>query len=512
MPQPNANGAPDWYQPETPEEIALASKPTVALAGNDPHLSWYTPDPDPPNAAAKKQQPAPAPDNPWADVRNNVMTGLERVPGAILGTPRLLAHADDWVGAALENGAGALAGNDPHLSADDLDKQNPFMSILPSSGAVDSAVFKATGTKPYTPQTPYGRIGQALVTGAGAGLVDPAADIGAASNVWRVFKQLAGNAAKTGAAAGAAEGSQEILPNTPALAAAAALATHGGINLANATAGRVLASTARQIFRPSAAGKMEAANVLDGIDNSLPGIAQPTDANLAGATDDVASATGAWGPGLEPWQAGSDLRDALQSRVDNLTEARTAATAPLLAARDASPNLVDIDPVLSMIGRKLGTAAGAQADAINGALSDLKMPSGALRQQGDQLAASRQAINSRISAATWAGDNATASHLLDIRNALDAQVNAAVPEAGQFNQTFADYSRPLDPMQFGPVGKMLDRDRFNSRYTFPDERIPDLFLRSPATRTDLNRLVSAFGGNSGRRTWRVGTALDRRGE
>jgi hypothetical protein len=52
------------------------------------------------------------------------------------------------------------------------------------------------------------------------------------------------------------------------------------------------------------------------------------------------------------------LRDALQGRVTNLTDTRTAATAPLLAARDASPNTVDLSPVLATIGDKLSTAAG----------------------------------------------------------------------------------------------------------------------------------------------------------
>ena len=77
------------------------------------------------------------------------------------------------------------------------------------------------------------------------------------------------------------------------------------------------------------------------------------------------------------------------------------------------------------------------------------MPSGALRMQADQLASSRQAINARINAAKSAGDDASAKHLLDIRDALDAQVVAVVPEAGEFTQTFQHFSRPLDGFSRG---------------------------------------------------------------
>jgi hypothetical protein len=171
------------------------------------------------------------------------------------------------------------------------------------------------------------------------------------------------------------------------------------------------------------------------------------------------------------------------------------ATEPLREARDASPNFINTAPVLDLIDRKLSVAAGAQKDALQGARSDLFLADGTERVDAEQLAASRTALNERINAAKRAGDNSTVMHLTSVRNALDEQVAKYVPETGQYSRAYAEASKPLDPLQYGPVGKVLERDPFNSRYTFAEERIPDLFLRSPATRTDLTQLVSAFGGD-----------------
>ena len=127
------------------------------------------------------------------------------------------------------------------------------------------------------------------------------------------------------------------------------------------------------------------------------------------------------------------------------------------------------------------------------------MPSGALRTQADQLASSRQAINARINAAKSAGDDASAKHLLDIRDALDAQVGAVVPEAGQFNQTFKDFSRPLDVFQPGQsvnaVPNAVARDNFGNLNGTPPSQIPDSFLTGQATKEKLDQLVSAYGGD-----------------
>jgi hypothetical protein len=453
---------------------------------------WYTPEPEAPAAQEDSSY--------WRDTGANAATAAGRIPGAIIGAPYTIRHAVDWLYAQGINGVGALVGHNPNLTGADVD-QYTGTKWFPTSEGVDRRVFAAAGKQPYEPTTDAGRIGQAAITAAGAGAIDPVALSGAVresptvlAGLWRVLS----NAGKTGLSGAAASGTEQVFPDSPGLGATAALLTHGGTSAAEAVlrgGSRVAADTVRQIVAPTRQGQREAARTLSGVDNSLPGVAQPTDAELNTGVGNVRAATGSIGPGLEPWQAGTAVREGLQSRVDALTQARATATDPIRAARDASTAPVNMTPVAQLIANKLTTAAGPQKDAIVGAVSDLHGPANAFRLQADQLAASRQAINTRINAATRAGDNASAAHLLDIRNALDAQVNAAVPEAGQYNQTFADMSRPLDPSEYGPVAKVLDRDQFNSRYTFPDERVPDLFLRSPATRSDLNQLIDAHGGD-----------------
>jgi len=296
----------------------------------------------------------------------------------------------------------------------------------------------------------------------------------------------------------AANGTQQAFPESPGLAALAALVAHtgaSGVERAARGGGGVAADAARQIFRPTGQGEREAGRALARVDNAQPGLAVPTPHDLAASTGDVRVATDAIGPGLPDWQAGANLRAGLQQRVKSLEDARDTATAPLREARDTSPAMINLDPVLGLIDKKLQVAAGAQQDAISGARKDLHFSSGKLREDAEQLAATRQALSARINDATRAGDNSSAAHLIDVRKALDEQINAAVPAAGEYTRKFADMSKPLDPSQHGAVAKVLDRDQFNSRHTFPEERIPDLFLRSNATRTDLNQLVAAHGGD-----------------
>ena len=521
-PTPPPVPLPSWYKPEPGTPATAPGAPQPAWNANTapgasaanvtqswdgvpaPGLpDWYSPEPEDTSKPASPFVPAVPPQDPSA--ARNFLTGLLRVPGAIIGTPHTIAHTVDWGQAQFDNGLNILFRRKERETGADVDKRSAIVGALPTPESVDNTVFNKTGVTPYQPQTWLGDIGQAATTAAGGGLIDPAADIGAmkqAPSVLRAFLQFVkgagANATKNAIAGGAAQGTQEVLPDTPGLAAAAALLTHGGAS-ATGAAGRassgVVADAARQVLTPTRQGTREAGRVLAKVDNTAPGLAIPSAADLTDAQGNVRSATDDIGAGLEPWQAGSLLRSGLQQRVDSLEQARDTATAPLREARDTSPAIVNTQPVLDLIDKKLNVAAGAQQDALQGARDDLHLAAGTSREDAEQLAASRQAINARISDASRAGDNASAAHLLDVRKALDAQINSAVPEAGEYTRKYAEMSRPLDPASYGPVAKVLDRDQFNSRYTFPDERVPDLFLRSPATRSDLNQLVAAHGGD-----------------
>lgn len=444
--------------------------------------------------AVNAPPPAPSQTMDFGPAKN-FLTGLARVPGAIIGAPAAMLHGVDW----LENKTSNLAHGTNDSTQDYINKYDPAQAGLDQAAQFASDLpFKLTGTTPYQPTTEAGRIGQAAVTGLGAGAVDPMADAGILS---RLFA-----ATKSGASASAAQGTQDAFPSNSVLPVIAALATHGATGVAGslATGGAgVGADALRQQFRPASQGEREAGSILATARKGSPstdGLNVPSAAERTSALNDVQNATSTFAP-TEGWQAGAQLREQLQRRSDALTADRTAATAPIAAARDASGNPVDMGPVMDLISNKLGVAAGSQADAIQGAGDDLSLPTGNTRTQADQLAASRQAINSRIGSAIRNGDNATTSHLMDIRNALDDQVAAAVPEARQFNDTYAGYSRPLDAFQFGPVGKVLARDQFNTRYLsdseggISDSNIPDSFLRGPATRENLTQLVNAHGGD-----------------
>jgi hypothetical protein len=522
---------PSWYTPENAPRTSAApsdngwDKYDPAPAANKAEVgaadpsSWDRFDvaPEQVTVTGYRGQPESV-DHPAADFVANTATGIARVPGAILGTPDTLLHFADWIGAKAINGMSHLPFvPTQHLTGADLDKSyvNPIgllKRVMPSPEQVDnhvvfpaaSAVSRAFGgsdVKPYEPTTPLGRIYQAGVTGLAGGFVDPLAIAGAAKNgvgVGRALLDAAPNAAKLGAASAAAQGTQEGLPNTPGIAAITALLAHGGLTTAGNVSGRgagAIADATRQLVSPSAQGEREAARVLGQANAQGPALVQPSPADIATAMGNVRSATDTLSPGLEPWQAGQRLRDLLQERNNSLVAERMEVTEPLRQARDTSPNFINTEPVLSLIDRKLDVAAGAQQQALQGARADMFLADGAERADAEQLAATRTALNERISTAKRGGDNATAVHLLDVRNALDEQVAKYVPEATQYSRTYAEASKPLDPLQYGPVGKVLERDPFNSRYTFAEERIPDLFLRSPATRTDLDQLVRAFGGD-----------------
>ena len=496
----------DW------DTIDPAPKQAATKPGTDAEASWAQYD-APPVAAKPAAQPAD-----WGAAKNFV-TGLLKVPGAVIGLPHMIGHTANWAQAQFGNGVDAVLGGPGGHTGAEFDKLDPVMRVLPSSADVDKVVEKGPAhpksldwffnsisdpTKEasfYEPTSPLGQMGQAAVTAGATGFRDPKsmATLGTGARAfWDYLKGTAAPVAKMSAAGGTAQGSQQLFPDTPALAAATALLTHAGASGVEAVArngGGMGADAARQVVQPARQGEREAGQVFSKIDNAQPGLANPADADLVAIRRGVQQATDDIGPGLPDWQAGAELRRGLQARVDQLVQSREAATAPLREARDASPALVHLDPVLELIDQRLKVAAGAQQSALEGALKDLHLNDGSLRDHAEQLAASRTAINARIGDAKRAGDDASAAHLMEVRKLLDTQIAKAVPEAAEYTRQYAEHSKPLRPAEYGPVGRVLERDQFNSRFTLADERIPDAFLRSSATRADLNQLIAAHGGD-----------------
>lgn len=347
----------------------------------------------------------------------------------------------------------------------------------------------------YVPQTAAGRYAMAGATGAVGGALS-----GGAGSVAGVARNAAIGSIGGDVSQGLADAGANPLLAVP-LTAAAYLAARGGAAGVKAAAPAVR-NVGRGVLAPSSAGRVNAGRVLADVSNTDEAAvaANPSNADMANATGAVKSATADIGQGAPANEVGEQIRSDLNARQAALKGARTAATAPLAAARDASTAKINTDPVVATIADKLKTAAGSQADALNGALKDLKMPSGELRTQSDQLAASRQAISARITQAKAAGDGATVKHLSDVRDALDAQVAEAVPEAGQFNATYQAYSRPTDVFQNGKqsvnaVPRVVSRDSFGNPNGTPASEIPDSFLRGNGTKEKLDQLVEAYGGD-----------------
>ncbi|HLY58828.1 MAG TPA: hypothetical protein VKS60_24915 [Stellaceae bacterium] len=416
----------------------------------------------------------------------------------LLSLPHTAEHVLNW---AKAQGANLRPDSGPHMTGADFDATDPLMAGLPSSqGLTDSVnaglhiLGSPFGRDPsvYQPVTPTGQVAQAAGAAALSG---------------------GGGAARaaTSALAGGTGDVIQQLTDDPVLSvlggALSAFLAHNA-----ASAGRSML--------PSVAGTNQAAKVVAAVDNSpATALPQPSPGDVSAARSAVQTATGDIGPGLEPWQAGSSLRSDLQGRADQLGQARSDVAGTAYDAfrqrRPLGPD--DISPFMARPGFRsaLVSAGNAMKDEGLPPITDYVefspagdpvnikagMPPDLLDRVKGQL---DDAVN-----ATAPGSRAqrTASILRDqFVSLLDTKYPAVAATADQpalagyadIRQGFADASRPLDPMSYGPVAKTLDATRQYGqppRYTLQDERVPDTFLKSPATKTDLEQLTAAFGGD-----------------
>ena len=487
------NETPDWYTPEgsaAPQPGAVAAPPQQAP-------DWYTPDAP---AAAPAAQPAVS-----DPVVQNVATGLGRVPGAILGLPRAASHAADWL---IAKGINAIGGT--NLSADDVDKYNLNHYTTPKASTIDKAVFGVTGTTPYQPTTPQGEIGQAAVTAAGAGLLDPAADAGAISTIW--------NLVKSGAAGGAGELAHQTYPKSDVAPILASLFAHNGAGLAGDMARTGYATAVRPLFRPAEAGSDSAGAALSAIDNAQPGLANPTPAALTGASGDVRAATDSVGTGTPAAIAVGDMRDALQNRWDGI-KANAAATAkPLYDAFRAQPPVApdDLAPLndIPAIKPAMDAAATDMANSSqagnpwNSSISDGSMigpnglpvaiPAGSVAP--DLLDRTRMKLNDQAAQARLGSDGQRAAGLSaaggTLTNFLDQQFPGTYPQA---RQAYADAMQPAAPFNEPAVSRAMNRAPaqygYQPEYNTPAADLFDNISRSKDPGAVVGQFVKAAGGD-----------------
>jgi len=439
------------------------------------------------------------------------------VPGAIIGTPAALVHAKHWVDAKVDNLA--TGGN---KTGADVDKTSPLSSVLPTAEGVDKLVFGATGTKPYEPTSIGGKLGQAAITGVGAGLLDPLALGGALKGakgvgdvLLRLFKANAGQAGKVGLASTAAESAHEIAPDSDILPVAAALLTHSGAGL-TADAARAGYGVLRPVLNPSGAAKTTAAKVLSGVDNDLPGLANPDDAAIQDAIDKTKQTTDALGDGLDDYTSGGNMRADLQGRKDALTAQRGEAADKAYTNFRAQPPMTvnrlqgfltrpGFRSAMRDAGRDVLDEGGKpltqywdveDAGALGGAdnVPGIRIKASAIPP--DVLDRIKGKLDDAVSAARPGSRGQRTAQILrnDFVGALDDFYPNSYP---QTRADFAAASRPLDPLTQGPVGKVLDNQTSfgNRTYTMPQDRIADTFLKSRALRSDFDSLVAGYGGD-----------------
>jgi hypothetical protein len=489
-----ADTLPKWYTPEATQQ----ADPNVPLPG------WYEREPGQPAPAAK--------DDPYGVVKN-IATAVAKVPGAIIGTPHVLAHAVNWGQAQVDNGLSAfikaIGGTPlPNETGADLDKRG-LNSHLPSPESVDNVVFGATGTTPYQPTSPGGKVGQAALTAGIAGLVDPAADLSAAKNAWGALKALLPNASKTAVAGGAAQGTQELFPNTPGLAALTAFLTHAGVGVTAPVAKAGFGNTVAPLLSPTARGRMGAGKVLTEVDNSQPGLATPSVAEVGAAKGDVGAATKDIGVGQDDYDAGGTLRDALQGRSDALNKTRSeAGDRAFNAFREEQPlEGAKLAPFMKApeFRAAVKAASAGKLNRLEDPLTDfwdfneagdpILKPNAAVPP--DVLHRIKTKIDDAIGGAKGKSDRAD---LLELQRhytgLLDNEYAGTYPAA---RGEFAANSRPLDALETGPTEKVLDSEMRPGRvrsYSMPQDKVVRSYLQQNSTsRSSFDNLIGAFGGD-----------------
>lgn len=133
---------------------------------------------------------------------------------------------------------------------------------------------------------------------------------------------------------------------------------------------------------------------------------------------------------------------------------------------------VDATPVVRHIDEALQSAKGGIRSSLEAARKALLTPGGDVDYTVQGLHNSRTEITDAIGAATRAGRNNEARELMGVQQALDRALEE-VPAYAQARRGFAERSRPLDPFESGqPLGRVVERDQFDRRYTLPQEAAP----------------------------------------
>lgn len=152
-----------------------------------------------------------------------------------------------------------------------------------------------------------------------------------------------------------------------------------------------------------------------------------------------------------------------KARPKQIAAEREAAALPLLEEATKSGAAIDAAPVAAKIDEVLAKAKRpAVRQALEQARKMLDAPgSDDLDTSVPGLYETRKAINDLIEGRT---DNPTGQYakkeLIEVRAALDAQINAGAPEFGRYLDTYREGSRPLDVFEDSKaVARMVGEER-----------------------------------------------------
>lgn len=278
---------------------------------------------------------ATAPQNSGSTV-GAYLSDVAKIPGNIVGTPRMLLHdLPNWI--AGQDGTNPVGANDPLARAED--------AILPSAKGFNDAIGLTPHLVDHT--TLPGKLSGAFIEGGGARalLRNPREYL----NMLRSAKDL-GEVGKTGLAATAAQGAGELDPGNLGLQLGAAALTHAGVGGAARITRAGYNGLLDPFIRPGAAGEKLAGATTAQVDNSQPGLASPTAMDLVGQEGATRAATDAFGPGGHPPAVMGAFRDFLDQLKGHLESSREAGAAPFYNRFRAEP-LMDPPEALSAAGR-----------------------------------------------------------------------------------------------------------------------------------------------------------------
>lgn len=183
-------------------------------------------------------------------------------------------------------------------------------------------------------------------------------------------------------------------------------------------------------------------------------------------------------------EAGAAIRGEVEAERAGLIQAREEFTSPSLKAALASKEKVDAQPVVDLIDAKLKTD---KREAVVSALTNArkKLFKAELDPEGEAvlddsvagLFETRKAINDLIAGR---GETSTGrfaqKELKEVRDALDAQIAAVDENFGQFIEGFREKSRPINLLEEGRTGRVLERAKLTGTVALPESEVAREFF------------------------------------